>query len=391
MPNFIASGTVNVTAGQTLVTFEDVLLTEARDGDTLELYGANKGRYTLASIGADLVSAQLSVPFDGVTQTDAPYTVRYDSLQRVPPLELADQLRRMRDQIRIFERTAPLYRVQSLGANTPPGAPTAGDMYVVGTVPTGAWAGQAGNLAQWTGTVWQFTTAEAGWLAYSVAAGKVYFRGAAAWIPYVGPSSFIETLMDDANTSAALSTLGVSDYAKTLLDDTDAAAARATLGGTAFQALGALAGGVNGCFPRFTGPGPADVAMQGIVGTVPYNGLGATPTGAIAGYGAVAGSGNFYKLAGGMLIQRSGLIQMSFVSANRLIGDWTFPTPFPGTYSLSIIQNGWGNFTTAQMGAGMQVWEDIIAGTSVRFSLMGAGVWTAGATVGIRAVAIGEG
>ncbi|MDF2621398.1 MAG: hypothetical protein K0S00_4057, partial [Xanthobacteraceae bacterium] len=245
MPNFIASGTVTVTAGQTLVTFEDVLLTEARAGDTLELYGANKGRYTLASIGGDLVSAQFTVPFEGVTQADAPYTIRYDSLQRVPPLELADQLRRMRDQIRIFERTAPLYRVQSLGANAPPGAPVTGDMYVVGTVPTGAWAGQAGSLAQWTGLVWQFTPAEPGWMVYSAANGRVYFRGTSGWLPYIGPSPFIETFMDDVNDAAA----------------------RTTLGGTAFQALGTL-NGAAGSFPRFTGPGGADAVMQEIVGTV---------------------------------------------------------------------------------------------------------------------------
>ncbi len=187
MPNFIASGTVNVTAGQTLVTFEDVLLTEARAGGTLELYGANKGRYTLASIGVDLVSAQFTVPFDGVTQTDAPYTIRYDSLQRVPPLELADQLRRMRDQIRIFRRTAPpppLYRVQSIGS-IPRRAPRRRRYVYRRHGSTGAWVGQTGNFAQWTGSAWQFTTVEPGWMGYSVANGNVFFRSTSVWIPYV--------------------------------------------------------------------------------------------------------------------------------------------------------------------------------------------------------------
>ena len=44
-----------------------------------------------------------------------------------------------------------------------------------------------------------------------------------------GISTFAKTLLDDADVSAAQSTLGISTFIKTLLDDADAAAARATL------------------------------------------------------------------------------------------------------------------------------------------------------------------
>ena len=45
----------------------------------------------------------------------------------------------------------------SVGVNTPPGSPVAGDSYIVGTSPTGAWAGQAKALAFYT-TGWNFIT-----------------------------------------------------------------------------------------------------------------------------------------------------------------------------------------------------------------------------------------
>ncbi|WP_174800673.1 hypothetical protein [Martelella limonii] len=46
-------------------------------------------------------------------------------------------------------------------------------------------------------------------------------------------SAFARSLLDDQNSSTALSTLGVTNFAKTLLDDADAATARATIGAQA--------------------------------------------------------------------------------------------------------------------------------------------------------------
>ena len=69
-----------------------------------------------------------------------------------------------------------------IGTNTPPGSPTTGDRHVVGTSPTGAWAGQANNVAQWSGSAWVFTTPTNGTfidvLSYS---GGVYFFNGTSW------------------------------------------------------------------------------------------------------------------------------------------------------------------------------------------------------------------
>lgn len=39
---------------------------------------------------------------------------------------------------------------------TPPGAPTAGDRYLIAAAPTGAWAGQANSITEWDGSAWTF-------------------------------------------------------------------------------------------------------------------------------------------------------------------------------------------------------------------------------------------
>jgi Protein of unknown function (DUF2793) len=40
--------------------------------------------------------------------------------------------------------------------NTPPVSPTEGQVWIVGTVPTGAWVGHANQLAGWFGGAWLF-------------------------------------------------------------------------------------------------------------------------------------------------------------------------------------------------------------------------------------------
>lgn len=55
--------------------------------------------------------------------------------------------------------------------NTPPGSPSDGDMYIVGTSPTGAWSGHANAIARYWqgGAVWEFFTPREGWTIRSIA------------------------------------------------------------------------------------------------------------------------------------------------------------------------------------------------------------------------------
>lgn len=78
------------------------------------------------------------------------------------------------------------------------------------------------------------TTLSVGQVVSAFAATLLDDADASAALTTLGLSAFVKTLMDDANAAAFLTTLGVTAYAQTLLDDANAAAARATLelGGT---------------------------------------------------------------------------------------------------------------------------------------------------------------
>lgn len=65
--------------------------------------------------------------------------------------------------------------------NTPPSTPTTGDRYLVGSVPTGAWVGNAGKIARWAGAAWEFYTPRNGWSVLVVDEGVEYRYLSGVW------------------------------------------------------------------------------------------------------------------------------------------------------------------------------------------------------------------
>lgn len=57
---------------------------------------------------------------------------------------------------------------------TPPGSPSAGDVYLVAASATGAWVGQDNKLAVYKNAAWTFYTAFPGLTVYAVAQSKLY-------------------------------------------------------------------------------------------------------------------------------------------------------------------------------------------------------------------------
>lgn len=76
------------------------------------------------------------------------------------------------------------FKVEDRDLNTPPGSPAAGVIYIVGSIPTGDWSGQAGKIAIYDGSEWKFITAsttmaawivdEKIWIAYDTVEGEWY-------------------------------------------------------------------------------------------------------------------------------------------------------------------------------------------------------------------------
>jgi hypothetical protein len=87
---------------------------------------------------------------------------------------------------------------KSRATNTPPALPASGDLYIVGTSPTGAWAGQAKKLAYFD-QIWKFISAGEGMLIWVNDESRSYYYNGTDWLAVVG---------NDLSALEALSTTG---------------------------------------------------------------------------------------------------------------------------------------------------------------------------------------
>ncbi|KPD10791.1 DUF2793 domain-containing protein [Phaeobacter sp. 11ANDIMAR09] len=72
-------------------------------------------------------------------------------------------------------------RVSGFEAETPPLSPSPGAAYALGALPTGAWAGQAGQLAIWQGEGWLFIAPQTGWRAWGLAEQELRVWQGSTW------------------------------------------------------------------------------------------------------------------------------------------------------------------------------------------------------------------
>lgn len=88
--------------------------------------------------------------------------------------------------------------------NTPPGSPTAGERYLVGTSPTGAWATHAGHVAVWNGTAWEYAIPSEGWYVYVLDEDLRYRHNGTAWVS--------DAAIGETNTASNVNTAGIGIF-----------------------------------------------------------------------------------------------------------------------------------------------------------------------------------
>lgn len=166
----------------------------------------------------------------------------------------------------------------------PPSSPNNGDAYLLtGGTPSGAWLGQAGNIAVWdtqvtnagTNTLnpaWVFYTPQQGWILWNIALAGLYVYNGSAWTSLAGGANFPTNTDITSMTGIPNTTINTSGY--TYSDGTNPPI---YVGNAATTASGVA--GPNGLYwgtGNFTTPTSGGAAF---IGEGPWTGLGVTGVG----------------------------------------------------------------------------------------------------------------
>lgn len=86
----------------------------------------------------------------------------------------------------------------------PPSDPAPGDSHIVGTAPTGAWAGHAGAIALWAESQWLFVSPREGMTAFDRASASLAsYSAAAGWNRAEAPAAVSGGAVVDTELRAA--------------------------------------------------------------------------------------------------------------------------------------------------------------------------------------------
>ncbi len=84
-------------------------------------------------------------------------------------------------RVPVLEQFEYQQAVISRTISAPPGSPVKGDRYIVGSAPTGDWAGQTNKIAWYDGAEWVFDAPTEGWQTWVVDENKQYVYDGSSW------------------------------------------------------------------------------------------------------------------------------------------------------------------------------------------------------------------
>ena len=116
-------------------------------GDVLEMVDGQRIGATILDVTAD---DDMVLPYDlpiGAV-TDVTYLVRQVSPRRQTQFAVTNALSELLSKLNIYKNNLGIFKVSAFGVNTPPLDYDLGEMLVVGSSPTGAFAGHANEIAQ---------------------------------------------------------------------------------------------------------------------------------------------------------------------------------------------------------------------------------------------------
>lgn len=177
-------GTLSVGANGTAVTGTGTAWATGsfalRKGDHILAAGH---RAVIEAVNSD-TSLTLAIPWTGGALTNAAYVAEMDAASRNASAAVASTLQSLMSQLSRVSNAGGRYICVSVGQNAPPSTPAEGEMYVVGTAPTGAWAGYANYMAKWLGFAWQFWPPTPGEEAKDITSGLIWLcTSLGTWSP----------------------------------------------------------------------------------------------------------------------------------------------------------------------------------------------------------------
>ena len=231
--------------------------------------------------------------------------------------------------------------VISVATNTPPGSPSNGNTYVVGSAPTGAWATHANSIAYWStdnpatpGGEWEFYTPATGWIVGNQTDSTAYIFNGTAWTA-VGGGGGTPTL-DAVLNPVASKTFDLG--ANSLTFSGTAGSAAITLSNAGSGGIDIDNTGTGGTLIEDHGGGGIDIASYGGSAELllENHGTGGTSINDTGGSGGVGGGGINMEAtnSGGISVLSTGTT--SFIQLNNT-----------GSHGTSITDSGAGGVSVS--------------------------------------------